>query len=182
MSANWLHNSPAIFLVGFMASGKSTVGPLLAARLQRPFIDLDHRIEAHAQCRIAELIQRHGEDHFRQLETATLRAALQEGPAVIAPGGGAITRSENRALLQSAGITIWFDAPFELCWERIQADGATRPLAANESAARERYEARLELYRQANLHLLIRPDQTAEALVTECLQLLRELAQREAHA
>lgn len=159
-----------------MASGKSTVGPLLAARLQRPFIDLDQRIETVAQCRIAELIQRAGEEHFRQLETATLRAAVEAGPAVIAPGGGAITRAENRALFQNAGTTLWLDAPFALCWERIQADGATRPLAANESAARERYETRLPLYRQADLHLPIHAEQTAAAIVDECLRCLREHA------
>src|SRR5215813_10165369 len=119
----------AIFLVGFMASGKSTVGPLLAARLDRQFIDLDRVIEAKAGCAIAELIAREGEERFRQIETETLRKVAYRGRAVIAPGGGAITRVENRGLMLRAGITVWLDAPFELCWRRIQQDGATRPLA-----------------------------------------------------
>ena len=143
----------AIFLVGFMASGKSTVGPLLAARLGRQFIDLDRVIEAKAGCAIAELVAREGEERFRQIETETLRDVASRGGVVIAPGGGAITRAENRALMSRFGITVWLDAPFTLCWRRIQDDGATRPLAPDEATARARYEARLALYRQAAIHI-----------------------------
>ena len=89
----------AIFLVGFMASGKSTVGPVLAARLGRRFIDLDRVIEAKVGCAIVELIEREGEERFRELETETLREAASQGGVIIAPGGGAITREENRELM-----------------------------------------------------------------------------------
>src|SRR5687767_7202506 len=138
-----------IFLLGFMASGKSTVGPVLAARLGLEFIDLDLLIEAKAGCAIAELIERDGEEQFREIETQTLREAVSRGAAVIAPGGGAITREENRELMSRLGITVWLDAPFDLCWRRIRKDGATRPLAPNEATARARYESRLALYQQA---------------------------------
>ncbi len=139
-----------IFLVGFMASGKSTVGPLLAAMLNRQFIDLDNLIVAKVNCTIAELIAREGEERFRQIETETLREAAQGETAVIAPGGGAITRLDNRVLMSRHGTTIWLDAPFELCWQRIQQDGSVRPLAPNEAAAREHYEKRLSFYRQSS--------------------------------
>jgi shikimate kinase len=149
-----------IFLVGFMACGKSTVGPVLAARLACPFIDLDRVIEAQEGCTIGELIARAGEEHFRQIETATLRAMALHAAAVIAPGGGAITRAENRALMNQLGTTIWLDAPFALCWQRIQQDGTVRPLAPDEATARARYEQRLPLYQQAALRLIINEQQS----------------------
>ncbi|MGH9834977.1 MAG: shikimate kinase [Blastocatellia bacterium] len=157
-----------IFLVGFMACGKSTVGPVLAANLVRSFIDLDPLIEAKAGCSIAELIAREGEERFRQLETETLREAAQNSRAIIAPGGGAITRAENRQLMSQLGITVWLDAPFELCWRRIERDATVRPLAPNEEAARARYEQRLPLYRRASVRVAVSewqsPDEISEAI------------------
>ena len=162
----------AIFLVGFMASGKSTVGPVLAEQLRRPFIDLDRLIEAEAGCTIFELIKREGEERFRQLETRTLAETAQGEPAVIAPGGGAITRAENRALMQNSGVQVWLNAPFELCWQRIQQDGVTRPLAPDEATARARYEQRLPLYQAASIHVAIHPTQSATEIAEECLRQL----------
>lgn len=153
-----------IFLVGFMACGKTTVGAALAARLNRQFVDLDPLIVAKAGCSIAELIARDGEQRFRQMETETLRETAQNASWVIAPGGGAITRSENRAVMEASGLMVWLDAPFELCWRRIQQDAAVRPLAANESAARERYEQRLPLYGRAAIRVTIHEAQTPEEI------------------
>jgi len=158
----------AIFLVGFMACGKSTVGPALATKLDRPFIDLDPVIEAKVGCSIAELIAREGEERFRQFETETLREAAQHNRAIIAPGGGAITRAENRQLMSQFGITVWLDAPFDLCWRRIERDATVRPLAPNEESARARYEQRLPLYRQASIRVAISewqsPDEISEVI------------------
>ena len=158
-----------------MASGKSTVGPVLAERMQRPFIDLDRLIEAQSGGTIFDLIQREGEAHFRQVETQTLAEAAHGEPAVIAPGGGAITRPENRTLMQQNGLVIWLDAPFELCWQRIQQDGVTRPLAPDEATARARYEQRLPLYQSAALHIAIHPAQSAAEIVAACLRQLHNL-------
>jgi shikimate kinase len=163
----------AIFLVGFMASGKSTVGPLLAAKLGRRFIDLDQRIAAQAQSTIFDLIQQAGEEGFRLLETQTLREAALGEAAVIAPGGGAITRAENFELMQRYGTLIWLAAPFELCWQRIQRDGVTRPLAPDEATARTRYEQRLPLYRQASLQIAITEQMTAAQIAEECWRRLQ---------
>ncbi len=153
----------AIFLVGFMASGKTTVGAALASLLDRRFIDLDEWIVARAGCSIADLIAREGEERFRQMETEALREAAGSS-AVIAPGGGAITRGENRAVMTRAGVMIWLDAPFELCWQRIQQDEVVRPLAATEKAARERYLQRLPLYQQAQVRIVINSHQTPEEI------------------
>jgi shikimate kinase len=164
----------AIFLMGFMASGKSTVGPVLAAKLGLEFIDLDLLIEAEAGCAIAELIEREGEERFREIEARTLREAMSRGAAVIAPGGGAITREENRELMSRLGITVWLDAPFDLCWRRIRKDGATRPLAPDEATARARYESRLALYRRAAIHIPIDESQTPDEVSESILGKLRK--------
>ncbi len=153
----------AIFLVGFMASGKTTVGAALASLLDRRFIDLDEWIVARAGCFISDLIAREGEERFRQLETEALREAASCS-AIVAPGGGAITRSENRELMSQAGVMIWLDAPFELCWQRIRHDKVVRPLAATEKVARERYLQRLPLYQQASLRIAINSHQTPEEI------------------
>lgn len=156
-----------VFLLGFMACGKSTVGPELARRLGREFVDLDRVIEARADCTIAALIAREGEARFRQMETAALREAAGDGRFVIAPGGGAITRAENRVLMEQRGVTVWLDAPFDLCWQRIELDGTTRPLAPNREVARERYEARLPLYAGATVRVLVREGASAQRIADE---------------
>jgi shikimate kinase len=162
-----------------MASGKSTVGPLLAAKLGLEFIDLDLVIEARAGCAISDLIAREGEKRFREIESEALREAVSRGAAVIAPGGGAITRDENRELMSRLGVTVWLDAPFELCWRRIQKDGATRPLAPDEATARTRYEGRLALYRQAAIHIPINQSHSPGYISERIIEKLNYVSKRE---
>jgi len=176
-----LADKTALFLVGFMACGKTTVGPALACRLGRRFVDIDPLIVAQTGRSIAELITREGEGRFRQIEAETLRQTAMQPGLVIAPGGGAITREENRALMVASGVTVWLDAPFELCWQRIAQDsgeqGANpRPLAPNESAARARYEQRLPLYKEAGCRVSIRESQSPDEIVDAIIaQLSRQL-------
>ncbi|MBO0720866.1 MAG: shikimate kinase [Blastocatellia bacterium] len=158
---------PHIFLVGFMASGKSTIGPLLAVALDRPFIDLDPLIEARTGRTIAQLIASEGEDRFRRIETEILRETAEGAPAVIAPGGGAATRAENRDLMSNSGIIVWLDTPFELCWLRIQSDRTVRPLAPDKESARTRYEQRLPLYRHNSIQIRTDEDLHPEKAVAE---------------
>lgn len=161
-----------------MACGKTTVGAALAAKLDRRFVDLDPLIVAKAGCSIAELVRREGEERFRQLETETLREVARSGSSIIAPGGGAITREENRALMAECGVTVWLDAPFDLCWRRIQQDAVVRPLAPNEGAARQRYDERLPLYRQAALHVAINETQLPDEIAAAIASGLAELSPR----
>ena len=162
-----------------MASGKTTVGAALASKLDRRFIDLDELIVAKARCSIGELIAREGEERFRQLETETLREAALREIAVIAPGGGAITRNENRDVMNQFGLMVWLDAPFALCWQRIKQDAVVRPLAATEDAARERYEQRLPLYQQSAVRVAITEIQTPEAIADAILSALRNSTDHE---
>jgi shikimate kinase len=166
------HFKSNIFLIGFMASGKSTIGPLLAARLDRPFIDIDPLIEAKTRRTIAELIAHEGEDRFRQIETETLRETVQGEIAVIAPGGGAITRAENRELMSNCGIIVWLDTPFELCWLRIQRDRIVRPLAPDEESARARYDQRLPIYRHNSIRIETREDHSPDQIVEEIIRII----------
>jgi shikimate kinase len=163
-----LHSESQIFLVGFMASGKSTIGPLLAAKLDRPFIDLDPVIEARTGQTIADLIESEGEERFRRIETDTLRETVRGGIAVIAPGGGAITRPENRELM--SGIIVWLDSPFELCWLRIQQDRIVRPLAPDRESARARYEQRQSIYQHNSIRIEISEDRSPGEIVDQIIE------------
>lgn len=148
---------PMIFLVGFMGSGKSAVGQALARRLSCPFLDLDERIEAAAGRPIAEIFDRQGEAAFRDLEYRELRAALRElgnGPAVVALGGGAFVQPRNAELVeQSAGLTVWLDAPLETLLERCGRQGAGRPLARDPERFGNLYRERLPFYERARLRV-----------------------------
>src|SRR5262249_55985863 len=168
-----LNSKSPIFLVGFMACGKSTIGQALSKKLHRPFIDLDQWIETKVGCTIAELIGREGEERFRQIETETLRWSAQSELSVIAPGGGAITRAENRELMSQLGVTIWLDAPFDLCWQRIKQDRVVRPLAPNEEAARLRYEQRTPLYQQSAIRIVITETQSPNNISETIIERLK---------
>ncbi len=160
---------PNLFIVGFMASGKTTVGRALAERLHVPFIDLDERIVAAAGSTIAEMIARQGEAAFRQLETECLRQAITRETAVVSLGGGAFMQAANRELVAQAGVSIWLDALFDLCWERIQRDAVVRPLAANEEEARARFEQRIAIYKQAQMRVNIQAEDSSEAIAARIL-------------
>src|ERR1039458_2871385 len=106
-----------IYLLGFMGSGKSTVGKLLATKLGWPFIDLDTVIEAGQGLSIRAIFENSGEVFFRQLERAALTETSKSEPAVIALGGGTFAQPPNVDLIrETGGITVWLDCPAEVLW------------------------------------------------------------------
>jgi shikimate kinase len=145
-----------IVITGFMGSGKTTVAASLARRLGCDVIDLDALITERAGHTPAEIISRDGEAVFRQIETQMLRNVLDDNSArVIALGGGAWTITENRRLIaERMCLSVWLDAPFELCWERIIA-AAARPLAPDRESAQRLYTARRASYELADFHVLV---------------------------
>jgi shikimate kinase len=159
-----------IVLTGFMGSGKSTVGPLVAARLGWSFLDVDDVIEAEAGCTIAELFSRHGEARFRDLEHATI-ARLAAGDAlVLALGGGAIERAETRDLLLTAPGTllVHLEVALETTLSRCAGTEHTRPILADRANLASRYQRRLPLYRAAHVSVLVdalTPAEAAEAIL-----------------
>ncbi|MDQ1638184.1 MAG: shikimate kinase [Pyrinomonadaceae bacterium] len=163
-----------IAITGFMAAGKTTVGRALAARLGCEFIDLDELMTTQQKRSISEIINADGEDRFRQLETETLAAVLPANDdLVIALGGGAWAREENRRLLneQNARV-VWLDAPFELCWQRIPTGDGGRPLAPSREAAEKLYRARRPVYELAELRLAVPAGKSAEECANEITTLI----------
>lgn len=155
-----------VCLVGFMGSGKSTVGRLLAQQLGWRFVDLDERVEKQSGLRIAQIFERLGETSFRELERAELSRALGEAsgspvPVVLALGGGTFTQPANLDLLRAAcmpeglpraGCVVWLDCPVEKLLARcVVMDD--RPLFRDEISFRKLYEERLPFYRMADLHV-----------------------------
>ena len=167
----------AVFLVGFMGAGKTSVGQALARRLLWQFVDLDQRIEMQAGLTIAEIFARSGEEAFRRLETAALRtllAELRQGtPAVVALGGGAPLREENATLLAAFGAPqVFLDAPFEVVRQRCGANLEARPLFREEKMARSLYEARRPHYLKARF----RVDTAARSVEQAAADIARVLA------
>lgn len=157
---------PRIIITGFMASGKTTVATALAERLGCQMIDLDEFIEEREGRTIRAIIDEEGEARFREIESVALRAALETDDArVIALGGGCWTIERNRALVHEHGChTVWLDAPFELCWQRIQNGTDVRPLAREEARTRMLYDERCEFYSRANLRIRVNDDLSAQAI------------------
>jgi shikimate kinase len=142
----------AVFLLGFMASGKSTVGPELARRLGWDFIDLDSTVEAREGKSVPEIFRDHGEPGFRLAESNALQHLTQslERNSVVALGGGAFAQEKNRALLRN-WPSVFLNAPVEELWQRSQSDGIERPLRKDREQFTRLYAERLPCYRQASV-------------------------------
>lgn len=114
-----------LYLTGYRGSGKSSVGKVLAERLRRVCIDLDDEIERAAGCSIREIFDRGGESEFRDWESRTLQLVAAMAPAVVALGGGAVLRPENREQIARTGIAVWLQIDAETACQRLQADATT---------------------------------------------------------
>lgn len=116
-----------IYLVGMPGAGKTTIGRQLAKRLGRPFVDVDHEIEARTGVRIPLIFEYEGEAGFRARETQVLKELSESAAMVIATGGGAVLREENRSVMRATGMTIYLCVSPELLHERTRHD-QNRPL------------------------------------------------------
>lgn len=141
-----------IYLVGFMGSGKSSVGICLAREIGYRFIDLDHEIERERGLTVAEIFGNDGEPEFRRLEAMALRETGRLDQVVVATGGGTLTRWENRDFIQRSGVSVWLDAPLEIMIERAR-HGARRPLLSTPDRMAVLLEERLPGYRSAELRV-----------------------------
>src|SRR5205823_7140885 len=139
-------------ILGFMGCGKTTVANELARQLESKFIDLDSFITESQGRSPAEMIEQDGEPAFRQIESLALAEVLKDRDTrVIALGGGTWTIPANRTLIALHDcLTVWLDAPFEICWQRIINSSKTvRPLAPDRETANGKYEARRSDYNLA---------------------------------
>ncbi|HEX4487866.1 MAG TPA: shikimate kinase [Terriglobales bacterium] len=147
----------AIFLVGFMGAGKTSVGKALGRRLAWPFEDLDDRIQDREKRSVEQIFRESGEKAFRQVETDALREvldALGSDPRVIALGGGAFVQPENAFLLQREDVaTIFLDGPVEELFRRCNKQQVDRPLRGTLDQFQKLYESRRPLYSKASIQL-----------------------------
>jgi len=159
-----------IVLTGFMGSGKSTVGPLVAQKFGWRFVDADDVIEAEAGCTIAQLFARHGEAAFRERERTTIARLVGGDGLVLALGGGAIEQAETRKLLLSAPGTllVHLEVALEITLRRCAGTEGSRPILADRANLEQRYARRLPLYRAAHVSISVdtlTPHEVAQAVV-----------------
>lgn len=165
---------PRIVIIGFMATGKTTVAHDLARALNCSAIDLDELVAEREKRTPKEIIEQDGEDAFREIESLALCDVLMAGVVqVIAVGGGAWTKAENRKLIAEHGaFTVWLDAPFELCWKRIEADPRVRPLASSREMAQQLYDQRRPLYEAAAVRVSVSENETAEQIAMKIVDVV----------
>lgn len=158
-----------IVLTGFMGSGKSTVGPLVAERLGWRFVDVDDVIEAEAGTTIAQIFAQQGESAFREIERGTIAQLASGEKLVMALGGGAIEREDTRDLLLNTPGTLLVHLEVELQTTLSRCGGTegTRPVLADQANLASRYQRRLPLYRTA--HIGVRVDELSPAEVTSAV-------------
>ncbi|MEX0747156.1 MAG: shikimate kinase, partial [Rhodothermales bacterium] len=153
-----------IYLTGFMGSGKSTVGPLLAQRLGYEFVDLDEAVEKVAGKPVQTIFVDEGEAEFRRIEALKLRAVSRRARVVISLGGGAVTAEDNLYFVVTNGMLIYLRVAPEVLAERLRNDARVRPLLLDETGhmlsgemlllrIRSMLEKRESFYNQADVVL-----------------------------
>lgn len=167
----------AVFLVGFMAAGKTTVGQELARRLGWDFVDLDAHIESREQQTITEMFRDRGERGFRLAEAATLRHLTEslERDTVVALGGGTFAQPRNFELLRP-WHSIFLDTPLDELWRRSREEATKRPLRKDDRAEFESlYWQRRPSYTQATVTVVT----SGKDLTTICAEIERTFQFRE---
>ena len=162
-----------IVLIGFMGTGKTSTGKLLASRLGYAFVDLDHRIEAENHMTIQEMFAQHGEAYFRSCETTMVKKMAARQQLVISTGGGTVKNPANMEMLRKNGIIVSLTADVDTILQRTGRRG-TRPVLDQQDQGNRRQAVvellteRRALYEQADYILdtsRLSPLQVAEAIV-----------------
>ncbi len=169
-----------VFLVGPMGSGKTTIGRQLARRLKKTFVDSDHEIENHTGASISLIFDIEGEEGFRKRECAIIDELTQRENIVLATGGGAILREENRAHLKNRGTVIYLHAPLKKLFYRTSRD-KKRPLLQTgnpREKLRKIVEQRDPLYRESADLIIDTENRTVHQVVNHIIQRLKKLEQQ----
>ncbi len=177
-------HSRTVYLIGYRASGKTTAGRALSARLCRDFVDTDQLVEEEAGREIAAIFEDSGEEAFRHLESEILRRVCERSSQgeelVVATGGGVVLVAENVRLMRESGKVVWLRAPAAVLEERIGADpstGRSRPPLSGVSATSEVEEVlrqRYPLYEAAAECIVDTGDIDQEAVCSSIAAALRE--------
>ncbi|HKO98005.1 MAG TPA: shikimate kinase [Pyrinomonadaceae bacterium] len=167
---------PRIAITGFMCVGKTTVAQALGQLLGCKVVDLDAAILESEGRNAAEIIRIDGEDAFRETESRVLTDLLSdELGLVISLGGGTWIIERNRKVLEEHRyLTVWLDAPLDLCWKRIEGSAGQRPLASSYLAVQQLFEARRHVYESADIRVPVTeaetPDDTANRIAALVLR------------
>jgi shikimate kinase len=157
----------SVVLVGMMGAGKSSIGRRLAARLGIPFVDADAEIERAAGMTIPEIFEKHGEPYFRAGEARVIARLLDNGPQVLATGGGAVLDQHTRDLIQIKGVSVWLKADLDVLMKRTKRRN-DRPLAEK---IKDLLPTREPLYALADITVQSR-DEPHDTIVDEIIDLL----------
>lgn len=164
-----------IVLCGFMGSGKTTIGKMLAERTGRKFMDTDQYIEESQKMEIPEIFSRQGEEYFRYLEYRACCDLAKMQNLVISTGGGALTFKRNAEVLRKTGEIVLLDADLETLWERLK-DDTTRPLLQRVNKRQimtDLYERRLPFYRE-NSTMTVNAAMPPMKVCDEIIRMLRQ--------
>jgi shikimate kinase len=142
-----------VYLVGMPGSGKSTVGPELAARLGVPFVELDAEIQRAAGRTVTEIFEQEGEARFRELEAAALSESATRDPSVVSCGGGVVLEPANRVTLRATGEVVFLSVPLEVLADRVRP-AAERPLIRASGDLERLFREREPLYREFAAHVV----------------------------
>lgn len=160
-----------VFLVGFMGSGKTTIGKLLAKKLKIPFFDIDTEIELREGLTIPQIFSLKGEPYFRQLEFEVLKNIVSQNEEfVIATGGGLGANPEAMDYMKKQGVVIWLDLDFEKFKKRTSKDINRPLLKLNEKELFALFQKRKEIYKKAHFH--IESQRSPEETVKKILEVL----------
>jgi shikimate kinase len=154
----------SVVLVGMMGAGKSSIGRRLATRLGIPFVDADTEIESAAGMTIADIFARHGEAYFRAGEARVIARLLEQGPQVLATGGGAVMDAQTRALIREKSLSVWLKADLDVLLKRTRRRGE-RPLV---DRIKDLLPQREPLYALADITVQSR-DEPHETIVDEII-------------
>lgn len=163
-----------VILIGFMGSGKSSVGKVLADKLERKFIDMDDEIELGEGKTINDIFTEYGEDRFREIETSYLEKLLTKKNKVISTGGGVILKEENIAILQRIGTVVFLHTTYESLLKNLEGD-KVRPLLQRDNSAsviKNLLAKREPIYFNAASMIIQTTDKSVDEIANEIISLL----------
>jgi shikimate kinase len=172
-----------IFLVGLMGAGKTTVGRLLAKHLDKTFLDVDHELEARTGVSIPVIFELEGEDGFRAREVTLIDELVRRDNIVLATGGGAVLRAENRATLAEHGVVVYLSASVDDLWHRTRHD-RNRPLLQTQDPKAKLAELLVQrdpLYREIADIVVTSGHHSVNHVVREIEQKIADLGKQAAH-
>ncbi len=170
--------SRSIVLVGLMGAGKTAIGRKVAGALGLPFMDSDHEIEAVSRMTIPDLFSRYGEGEFRALEQRVILRLLENGPQVLATGGGAFMNEQTRRAIEESGVSVWLKAGIDVLMERVSKK-QNRPLLKNadpRGVLEKLIEERYPTYALADITVPTREDRR-EVIAGECIEAINRSLQ-----